>query len=334
MNQNEFMLDRGFFGWLYKLLTPVEWVMTQVMTLFHKFLVFLGMPPVGLSWIFSIIFLVLMVHALILPMFIKQMKSMRRMQALQPKLQHIQQKYKGKTDAASKEAMSREMSKLYQDNNANPATSCLPMLIQGPVFMCMWYVLSAIPFIARGERAPLGAFDRATAENFSATTVFGLRVTTNFSGADTSGKIIIGIFIALMCVAMWYQQFNNMRKNLPRAQMQGQQYKIQQAMTWGFPIMYIFSGVTFPFAVLVYWLTNNVMNMLRSLWQVYALPTPGSPAAEEKEKRDYEHENARRKAAGEMSLEEEKLVKAREAAELRESRGFQRQQPQRKRRKK
>ena len=334
MNQNQFMLDRGLFGWIYKLLTPVEWVMTQVMNLFHRFLVFLGMSPVGLSWILSIIFLVVVVHALILPMFVRQMKSMRRMQALQPKMQHIQQKYKGKSDPASKEAMSREMTKLYQDNNANPAGSCLPMLIQGPVFMSMFYVLSAIPFIARGERAALGAFDRATAQNFSATSVFGLRVTTNFSEADTTGKIIIGVFIALMCIAMWYQQLNNMRKNLPRAQMQGQQYKIQQAMTWGFPIMYIFSGITFPFAVLVYWLTNNILNMLRSLWQVYALPTPGSPAAEEKEIRDHDHENERRKAAGEISLEEEKLVKAREAAEQRETEGYQRQQPRRKNRKK
>ncbi len=334
MNQNQFVLDKGFFGWFYRLLTPGEWLMTHILNLFHKFLVLVGMPSIGVSWILSIVLLVILVHACILPLFIRQMKSMRKMQALQPKMQHIQQKYKGKNDPASKEAMSREMTKLYQDNHANPAGSCLPMLIQGPVFMCMFYTLSVIPYIARGQHAALGAFDRATAENFSATTMFGLRVTTNFNEADTSGKILIGIFIVLMCAAMWYMQFNNMRKNLPRAQMEGQQYKVQQAMTWVFPLMYIFSGITFPFAVLVYWLSNNVLSMLRSLWQVYALPTPGSPAAEEKELRDYRRENERRKASGEISLEEEELVKAKEAAERRETEGFQRQQPQRKRRRK
>jgi hypothetical protein len=71
--------------------------------------------------------------------------------------------------------------------------------------------------------------------------------------------------------------------------------------------------------------------MLRSIWQVYAFPTPGSPAAEEKEKRDYQKETARREREGLPSIEEENLQKAREEAERREIEGFQRKQPQRKR---
>lgn len=331
---NEFLLDRGFWGWLYKLLTPVEWLMTQVMVLFHKFLVFIGMDSIGFSWVLSIIFLVLVVHACILPIFIRQMLSMRKMQALQPKIKRIQNKYKGKTDQASKEAQSREMMKLYQDNNANPMGSCLPMLIQGPVFMCMFYVLSAIPYIAQGKRDPLGAFDQATAQEFAKTEVFGVGVTTNFVSADTAGKIVIGIFVLLMCAAMWYMQFNNMRKNLPRESMEGSQYKMQQAMTWIFPVMYIFSGVSFPFAVLVYWLTNNVANLARSIWQIRTFPTPGSPAAEEKAVRDHENENKRRAREGQISLEEEQLIKAKKEAEERSTQGYQRKQPVRKRRKK
>ena len=60
----EFLLDRGIWGWLYKLLTPLEWLMTQVMVLFHKFLTLLGMAPIGISWVLAIVFLVLVVHAL------------------------------------------------------------------------------------------------------------------------------------------------------------------------------------------------------------------------------------------------------------------------------
>ena len=136
-----------------------------------------------------------------------------------------------------------------------------------------------------------------------------------------------------MCFFMWLMQFYNMRRNLPRASMQGQQYRMQQAMTWMFPIMYIFSGLNFPFAVLIYWLTNNVCNFLRSLWQVYTFPTPGSPAAEDKEVRDHKRENARRKRAGEPSLEEEQLEKAKAEAARREVEGYQRQQPKRKKKK-
>ncbi|WEV72421.1 membrane protein insertase YidC [Bifidobacterium sp. ESL0790] len=331
---NHFLLDSGFFGWIYKILTPIEWLMTQIMWLFHKFFTFIGMSQVGASWVLSIICLVLVVHAIILPIYIRQMKSMTKMQALQPKIMHIQNKYKGKNDQASKEAMSRETMKVYEDNKVNPMGSCLPMLIQGPVFMCMFYMLSAIPYIAHGSRGALGAFDKATAIEFSQTKVFGLGVTNTFGTADVAGKIIIGIFTVLMCLAMWYMQFNNMRKNLPPASMEGSQYKMQQAMTWVYPLMYIFSAISMPFAVLVYWLTNNICNMFRSLWQVRTFPTPGSPAAKAKEVRDHEHENKRREKAGQMSIEEENLKKAEEAAKAREDKGYQRQQPKRKRKKK
>ena len=249
-------------------------------------------------------------------------------------MQHIQNKYKGKKDQASKEAMSREMMKLYQDNDANPMGSCWTAVIQGPVFMCMFYMLSAIPYIATGKRGALGAFDQATAKQFAQTRVFGVSVTDTFGTANNSGKVVIGFFILLMCACMWYMQFNNMRKNLPKASMQGSTYKMQQAMTWGFPIMYIFSGIMFPFAVLVYWLTNNACNLARSLFQVYKFPTPGSRAAEEKEIRDHRQENARRAKAGQLSIEEEELEKARQEAAARLERGYQRKQPQRKNRKK
>ena len=321
MNQNQFLLDSGFWGWLYKLLYPVEWLMTQIMAGFHRFMVMLGMNEIGFSWVMSIVFLVIVVQACVFPLFYKSMKGMRKMQAqmavLQPKMQRIQNKYKGKNDPASKEALQREMMKLYQDNDANPmggCTSMLPMFVQGPVFMCMFYMLSAIPYIATGKRGALGAFDQATAEQFAQTRVFGVSVTDTFGTANNSGKVVIGFFILLMCACMWYMQFNNMRKNLPKASMQGSTYKMQQAMTWGFPIMYIFSGIMFPFAVLVYWLTNNICNLLRSVWQIHVFPTPGSPAAEAKEKRDHAHENARRAKAGLPSLEEEELQKAKKAA--------------------
>ncbi|KFI49540.1 membrane protein [Bifidobacterium biavatii DSM 23969] len=332
INYDKFLLDSGFWGWLYKLLTPVEWLMTQIMAVFHKFLTLLGMSPIGFSWVLSIIFLVLVVHACVFPLYYKTMKSMRKMQEIQPKMQRIQNKYKGKNDQASKEAMQREMMKLYQDNDANPAGSCLPMLIQSPVFMCMFYVLSAIPYIAREKRAPLGAFDVATAQQFSQTTVFGVNVTDVFSTAATHGKIIIGVFVLLMCGCLWFTTYFSQKRNMNPEAMVGQAATMQKGMLWVFPIMYIFSGVTMPFAVLVYWLTNNICNLARTMWQAYAFPTPGSPAAKDKEIRDHKRENERRAKAGEPSLEEEKLIKAKEAAELREKQGYQREQPQRKNR--
>ena len=224
--------------------------------------------------------------------------------------------------------------KLYQENNANPAGSCLPMMIQGPAFMSIWYTLSVIPFIARGKHAPLGAFDIATAQQFVKTHVFGVGVSDTFMTVQAGGKVVIVIFVILMCAAMWYMQFNNIRKNLPPESKQGPQYTMQKLMMWGFPLIYVFSAFALPFAMLVYWLVNNIMNMLRSIWQVYTFPTPGSPAAEEKEERDYKNESERRKREGLPSIEEEKLQQAREVAKRREAEGFQRKQPTRKRKNK
>ncbi|MEE1296771.1 MAG: membrane protein insertase YidC [Bifidobacterium sp.] len=332
--QETFFLDSGIWDWLYKLLTPVEWLMTQVMYWFHKLLTLCGMNPSGMSWVFSIIFLVIVVQACVFPLFYRQMKSMRNMQAIQPKMMKIQNKYKGKNDPASKDAMQREMMKLYQDNHANPAGSCLPMLIQGPVFMCMFYVLSAIPYIAVGKRGTLGAFNVATAQEFSKTTFFGVSVTDTFTTGDTASKVIIGVFVALMCGCLWFQQWYSMHKNTAPATMNKQTQNMQRMMLWVFPLMYIFSGVAMPFAVLVYWLANNLCNLARTFWQIREFPTPGSPAADEKKQRDHDRENARRAKEGRPSLEEQKLIDAKAEAEKREQQGFQRQQPQRKNRKK
>ena len=137
-----------------------------------------------------------------------------------------------------------------------------------------------------------------------------------------------------MCACMWFMQYNSMKRNMNQEAMVGQAAMMQKMMLWVFPIMYIFSGIAMPFAVLVYWLTNNICNLLRSMWQIYNFPTPGSPASERKKIRDHDRENARRAKAGQISLEEEELVKAKEEAERRETQGYQRQQPQRKKRKK
>lgn len=325
-------LDQGFFGFIYRILYPLEWVMTQVMVFFHRIFVALGMQSgPGFAWVLSIIFLTITVRILILPFFAKQMASMSRMQALQPKMQKIQNKYKGKTDAASREAQSRETMKLYQDNNVNPVGSCVPSLIQGPVFMALFYILYAIQPIANGTRDALGGFDKTVAEQIMHTTVFGTKISTNFTSAEGSGKIIIGLFVAYMCVTMFLSQYYSLRRNMPKASIGTQQYNTQRIMAFIFPVMYIFSGVAFPFAVLVYWATNNTWTLLQMVYQVENFPTPGSAAYEAKEKRDYTKEQERRQKEGLPSIEEEELQKAKEAeAELKKNGGTQRYQPSRK----
>ena len=332
MNSENFLLDAGIWGFVYKILTPIEWLMTWVMWVFHKLFTFIGMPEHGISWALAIIFLVIVVQACVFPLYYKSMKGMRAMQAMQPKMMKIQNKYKGKNDPASKEAMQREMMKLYKDNNANPAGSCLPMLLQGPVFMCMFYVLSAIPYIARGKRSPLGAFDVATAESFSQSTYFGVKITDSFTTATTTGKVVIGIFVALMCACLWYMQFYSMRRNTAPASVNRQSQMMQKAMLWVFPdhVHLLRRGHAFRRAHLL----AREQHLQPAAHHVAGarISHAGQPAAEAKEIRDHDNENKKREKEGRPSLEEEELIKAKQEAESRVTQGFQREQPKRKNR--
>ncbi|MBT1177057.1 membrane protein insertase YidC [Bifidobacterium callimiconis] len=332
MNQNVFYLDNSsFFAFFYKILYPIEWLMTHLLNIFHKALTFIGFQDgPGIAWVLSIVLLVVFVRLCILPLFVKQMNSMRKMQALQPKLKHIQDKYKGKTDPASREAMNRETMKLYSDTGANPMGSCVPALIQSPVFMTMFYVLSSVSYIARGVKDPYGAFTVDVAKDIEATHVFNVSLADMFGTASGSGKITVGVFIALMCLTMFLSQYYNLRRNLPRESMQGQQYNMQRSMAFIFPVMYIFSGIAFPFAVLVYWLTNNIWTLAQTIVQVEHMPTPGSPAAETRAKRVRAREVRRREREGLPTIEEEELAKAKAAEAERAEKGHQRQQPSRK----
>jgi YidC/Oxa1 family membrane protein insertase len=267
---------------------------------------------------------------------------MRRLQALQPQLKKIQNKYKSKKDPASREAMSRETMKVYQDNHANPMGSCLPSLLQAPVFFSLYNLLRNIGNIAAGKVTtgaggstdPIGAFTKPIAQQIENTHFFSVKLSDIFSTTpDVSSRIIIGVFVGVMCLTMWYMQFHSVRNNTPRATMEGAQYRMQKIMPYIFPAFYLLSGWQMPFGVLFYWVTNNLWTLGQSLLQVRYMPTPGSPAAERKEVRDHKKENARRARAGELSLEEEELQKARLDVEAKQKGSFQRAQPSKKKRK-
>jgi YidC/Oxa1 family membrane protein insertase len=98
---------------------------------------------IGLAWGFAIIGLTFITRALILPLSIKQIKSMRALQELQPQMKEIQEKYKD-----DKERQQREMMAFYKENGINPLASCWPLLLQLPVFLALYQLLRSDDFIA------------------------------------------------------------------------------------------------------------------------------------------------------------------------------------------
>src|SRR5262245_4230865 len=130
----------GFFN---TLLWPIKWVIEAILVGFHTFWTWTGLPAeAGITWVLSIVGLVLVVRAALIPIFVRQIRSQRKMMEVAPQLKKIQDKYKGKRDQYSREAMQRETMELYRKAGTNPFSSCLPLLIQMPIFFSLFSVLN------------------------------------------------------------------------------------------------------------------------------------------------------------------------------------------------
>lgn len=324
----------GLFQFISKIFWPVEWLISWIMVIFHNFFTLIGFPKgPGIAWILSIVFLTIFVRICIFYPYTRQMESMARTQAMQPELKKIREKYKGRRDIASQEAMRRETMELQKKYHANPMASCIPLLIQAPIFIALFDGLQSITKIAIGQSEPIGAFTKSVSQEIANTEFINVQLSTMFNNATAAGKITIGIFVALMCLTMFYSQFHTIQFNTPRS-VSGAQRKTQWVMAIIFPLMYIWSGSFVPFGVLVYWLTTNIWTVGQTIWQVHVFPTPGSPAADKKKIRLRKREEKRRERQGLPSLQEEALQQAEAAQKERSEKGFQRAQPTKKKPKK
>ena len=111
-----------------------------------------------------------------------------------------------------------------------------------------------------------------------------------------------------MCLTLFAIQWMLIHRNTSKDAMVSPQFRVQKMTVFVFPAIYVVSGATLPFGVLLYWLTNNLWNLGQTLCQLRWFPTPGSAAGERKARRDYEQDNRRRAAAGLPSLEEERAM--------------------------
>lgn len=311
------------------ILYPIMWVIAWIMYGIHEGLVALGMDSgAGPAWVFAILGLTVVVRLCILPLYNKQIKASRNMQALQPEMMKIQRKYKGKRDQISMQRQQEELQALYKKHDASPFASCLPLIIQMPVLFALYRVLIAFPSLATGSwnRDTLGPITKQIAQHFENSTVFGAPLSASFTSAPhlpgysaTTIRVVAGVLVLIMIFTMYWTQRQLMKKNMPEidpSEGKNPAQQMQKAMLYGFPLLYLFSGVAFPIGVLVYWCAGNLWNMGQQSWFIRNNPTPGSKAYKEREARLA----AKRKRAG---LTEE------EAQELdeREAQGGQRYQP-------
>ena len=118
------------------IMTPLYYAISFVLVGFHNVFGGLFGQTSGLAWVLSIIGLTLVVRAALIPLFVKQIKSSRNMQLIQPKVRELQKKY-----GHDRERLAQETMKLYKDSGTNPFASCLPILLQMPIFLALFRIL-------------------------------------------------------------------------------------------------------------------------------------------------------------------------------------------------
>jgi YidC/Oxa1 family membrane protein insertase len=307
----------------FAFLAPIEWAVAWIMYLCHQGLTYIGFSDgPGPAWVLSIVGLVIIIRILLIPLFFKQIKASRGMQLLQPEMQAIQKKYKGKTDPASREAMSRETMELYRKHGTNPFASCLPLLLQSPIFFALFRVLNGLVPISEGRDEPIGPIDASVASDIESSTVFGAQLSDIFLQTDDlQSRIVIAVLIVAMSATTFFTQRQLTMKNMPKAALEGPMAQTQKMMLYLFPFIFAVSGVNFPVGVLVYWTTTNLWSMGQQFYTIRRMPAPGSEA-----ERLLKERQARKKAA-------KGIVEETTTPEIEQPRG-QRQQPKRKDRQK
>ena len=318
---------------LWPLKVAVAWVMVTI----HKALVLIGFPDgPGVAWVLSIIGLTIVVRLLIMPLFVKQIRASRGMQLLQPELQALQAKYKGKKDPESRQRMNEEMMALYRKHGTNPMASCLPILVQMPIFFALFRVLASLGAVATGGygRPSIGPLTQELAKQVQASSVFGASLSSSFlhSGDNTQVKIVTVAMIVIMSVTQWYTMAQLSMKNMSTESLNSDNPMIrsQRMMLYVMPVIFAVSGVNFQIGVLVYWVVSNLWTMGQQFFTIRNMPAPGSEA----EKKYRARINAKRARKGLPSLEEEERAEAIAKAEAEGRTGGQRVQPVRKNRQK
>lgn len=296
---------------------------------FHEGLTFLGLPgESGWTWTLSIIGLVLVIRAALIPVFVKQIKAQRGMQALQPEMKKLQTKYKGKTDQLSRQAMAQEQMALYKSHGTNPFSACLPILIQMPFFFSLFQVLSGVAQ-ANQDGKGIGLLSAAQVKQFDESDIFGAPLSKAFlpqvQGGDPNVSVIVLsiIMILAMIASQFITQKQIMAKNMSEDAMASPFMRQQKMMLYILPLVFGIGGINFPIGVLIYWTTTNLWTMGQQFFVIRRMPTPGSPA--------YKEYMQRRVAKGLPLIGLKKAEP--EVEEVIEPKG-QRSQPQRKNRRK
>ena len=269
--------------WLY---TAISWVMARWHSLWNT--IFGDPAPEtalgGLAWVLAIVFLVVTIRLILFPLFVKQIKSQRAMQELQPEMAKLRKQY-----GSDRQGLSQAMMALQKERGVNPLAGCLPILPQIPVFLSLFHVLRRLQPGAQG----LYSWSDELTDEAARAKFFGAPISASFNmdGAKeaailgipgvnyTNIRIVAFVLIVVMCFTTYFTQRQIMKRSGP---VEGQAAMVQKILLYVMPAGLFVSGFIFPIGVLLYWMTNNLWTLGQQFFILRKMPPPGSDAAKAK----------------------------------------------------
>lgn len=260
-------------NWLY---TAISWILLR----WHDVWSFLAEREIlgsNWDWVLAIIFLVITVRIILFPLFVKQIKSQRAMQALQPQMKELQEKHKG-----DRETLQKEMMELYRREKANPLMGCLPLFLQIPVFISLFHVLRRLD-PTQTENTDLYTWTNEQFQSASLAQLFGAPIASRFFDDDfgrfaelstsiINVRIVTGILVVIMMITTYLTAKQMIVKTGWATD--PTQLMMQRMMVYGLPFLLLFSGAFFPLGVVIYWVVQNLFSLAQQQWVLRKYPPP------------------------------------------------------------
>jgi len=221
------------------ILEPIERPLTRILEWLHT--------SMGFSWAWAIIVLTVLVRMVILPLTIKQIRSMQKLQAHAPELKALQQKYKG-----DKQRLNEEVMKFYRENKVNPAASCLPIALQIPVFISLFYVLRR--------------FEKNVLPHYPGSDLGWLHIVPSITdkiNSHWSGWLLLAIYAASQLSSSFFMS-TTMQKS-------------QRILIMVLPVIFIPAIIRFPMGLMLYWTTTNLWTVGQGVITRRLAPKPQLP---------------------------------------------------------
>jgi YidC/Oxa1 family membrane protein insertase len=263
------------------IMQPLYWGVSGILVLAHTLISPLLGADSGATWALSIITLTVIIRTVMMPLYAKQLNSSRAMQALQPRIAELQSKY-----GSDRERLGQETMKLYNEEGVSPTASCVPLLIQLPIFWGLYRVLYGA---SKGNA--LGHWfvkNPDLVESLSQASLFGAQLSGTFwpiSDGFGATQWLALVLVLAMTALLFFQQMHMMRRNMPPTALEGPMGQQQKMMLYMMPLMYVFIGPQIPIGVLVYWMVSNLWTLAQQYIIIRNYPTPGTPAYIEWEER-------------------------------------------------